>query len=924
MKKIIYIILSVGTIISCARFDDSELWDKVIDHEDRIADLETLCARMNSNITALQSIVTAIEEYDYVTKITEIIEDGRNVGYVITFSKSGAVTIYHGKDGNDGLDGEDGKDGHSPVIGVKKGADGHFYWTLDGEWLLDDEGNRIPTTGQDGADGEDGKDGQDGKPGQDGADGRPGAPGADGADGKDGVTPLLKIEEDYWYISYDDGATWEKLDKAVGEDGKNGTDGADGSDGEDGKSFFRSIDTSDEDYVIFTLADGTEIKMPTWKAFEELQIAVNKLNTNISSLQEIVSAIESNDFVTGIVPVTENGKVTGYTISFSKSLPVTIYHGKDGRDGTDGEDGKDGEDGYDGKDGHTPVIGVREDTDGIYYWTIDGQWLLGEDGEKIPTTGRDGEDGEDGKDGKDGVTPVLKIADGHWYISYDGGKSWEKEPLGPAASVKDNELFSEITYDDAYVYMTLKGGETLAVPRSEGGSTLLCRFDPVKVEGRNITFTGCLDVSEEDLAFSQVTLYYSNAETFNIYTAQSISTTTFDKDGNFSFLMADLAYGTWYRYCFLATVKAEKKYSNVNRVEVYHPYSAPADLDAAAARDLSAAGSANSYIVSESGLYRFKAVKGNSSESVGDIASAAIIWETFGTAVVPEFCSLIEAVCHKDGYIVIRIPDEYKEGNALVAARDSEGNILWSWHIWLTDMPAGQIYYNDAGTMMDRNLGAVSAVPGDVGALGLLYQWGRKDPFLGSSSISEDKQAVSTIKWPKSVKSDSITGTSEYASAHPTTFITHNPTYKTYDWYFTDSDLCDTTRWAVSEAPKSVYDPCPPGWRVPDGDKTGVWPTAVGGYKSMTVTYDAVNRGYNLTTVLGDDEVIWYPLTGSLNYTNARLMYVSTHTYYQAADVYSSKNMIDTAAMKMGNAGTINPYYGVYRGRANPVRCISE
>ena len=90
------------------------------------------------------------------------------------------------------------------------------------------------------------------------------------------------------------------------------------------------------------------------------------------------------------------------------------------------------------------------------------------------------------------------------------------------------------------------------------------------------------------------------------------------------------------------------------------------------------------------------------------------------------------------------------------------------------------MYYNNAGTMMDRNLGVTSATPGDVGALGLLYQWGRKDPFLGSSSISSNIEAASTITWPSAVSSDSSNGTTEYAIANPTTFIIYNSS--NYDW----------------------------------------------------------------------------------------------------------------------------------------------
>ena len=149
--------------------------------------------------------------------------------------------------------------------------------------------------------------------------------------------------------------------------------------------------------------------------------------------------------------------------------------------------------------------------------------------------------------------------------------------------------------------------------------------------------------------------------------------------------------------------------------------------------DLSALSTANCYILNRSGSYCIAAVKGNDSEAwLTKAESAEILWETFGTSTVPKDGDLIKSVSYKDGYIAFQTADTFKEGNAVVAAKDVEGNILWSWHIWMTDQPQEHVYNNNAGTMMDRNLGAVSAVSGDVGAIGLLYQWGRKDPFLNA------------------------------------------------------------------------------------------------------------------------------------------------------------------------------------------------
>lgn len=99
---------------------------------------------------------------------------------------------------------------------------------------------------------------------------------------------------------------------------------------------------------------------------------------------------------------------TGYLITFSTGKTITIYHGKNG---TDGEDGKDGQH---GTDGVTPTISVKKDTDGIYYWTVNGDWLL-DDGKKVKAEGTDGADGQPGTDGNDGVdgingiTPQFKI-----------------------------------------------------------------------------------------------------------------------------------------------------------------------------------------------------------------------------------------------------------------------------------------------------------------------------------------------------------------------------------------------------------------------------------------------------------------------------------------------------------------------------------
>lgn len=264
MRKLFIMFAIVATLfaVGCQKYNDKPLKNRVVELENRVTTLEELCKKMNTNISSLQTIVGALQNNDYVTGVVPVISNGETIGYTITFAKNSPITIYHGKDGangadgkdgvngsngKDGINGADGKDGHTPVIGVRQDTDGVYYWTLDGEWLLDGAGNKVKAEGRDGQNGADGKDGINGSDGK------------DGENGKDGITPQLKIENGYWYVSTDNGTTWTNLGKATGEDGKDGANGIDGKDG--GDSIFQSI-TQDEDNVYFTLADGEIITLP--------------------------------------------------------------------------------------------------------------------------------------------------------------------------------------------------------------------------------------------------------------------------------------------------------------------------------------------------------------------------------------------------------------------------------------------------------------------------------------------------------------------------------------------------------------------------------------------------------------------------------------------------------------------------------------
>ena len=299
MKKILCFLFAVSILSGCGDdYDDSALTGRVEDLENRVAKLEELCKQMNTNISSLQALVNALQDNDYISGVTPITKDGETIGYTISFAKSAPITIYHGEDGKDGQDGkpgEDGNDGSTPIIGVKQDTDGVYYWTLNGDWLTDDSDNKIQAEGRDGADGkpgEDGNDGQDGKPGEDGNDGQDGKP---GEDGKDGITPQLKIEDGYWYVSYNDGASWTQLGKATGDKGEPGEPGQAGG-------IFKDVEETD-DSVIFTLNDDSTITIPKATASETLDIvfgntdSINVLPDKTYEIEYTITGADENTLI---------------------------------------------------------------------------------------------------------------------------------------------------------------------------------------------------------------------------------------------------------------------------------------------------------------------------------------------------------------------------------------------------------------------------------------------------------------------------------------------------------------------------------------------------------------------------------------------------------------------------------------------------
>jgi len=167
-----------------------------------------------------------------------------------------------------------------------------------------------------------------------------------------------------------------------------------------------------------------------------LESLVDIVNSDLASLKTIADALKNADYITNI---TQNA-AGDWVINFYKHGPIVIHNGKDAI---------------------MPNIAVEQDpTDGNYYWKLNGDWLTGPDGQRVKANGKDGKDGangENGKDGKDGISPQVRIVDGQWEVSTDGGATWIK--TGTLVQGKDGENGKNAnTIVDVRTYWTEDGG----------------------------------------------------------------------------------------------------------------------------------------------------------------------------------------------------------------------------------------------------------------------------------------------------------------------------------------------------------------------------------------------------------------------------------------------------------------------------------
>ena len=614
LQPFIFILLMLA---ACTPYDDSEIKNTLQQHESRLSQLETLCSRLNGDISTLRSLIEALEKKNYVTGVSRYEEGGIEMGYILTFDKSDPIIIKHGKNG---------QDGHNPVIGTKQFTDGKYYWTLDGNWLYNAAGNKLPVQGE------------------------------------DAITPKLIIQDGYWYVSYDNEKTWEKAGQATGADGD---------------SFFKSV-TETDDAVILVLADGTTITLDKEKAL---------------------------------------------TIMFDTSEGLGILPGE------------------------KRTIG----------YTIAG----GSESTLVKAIGQNG---------------------------------WKAKVIAKDASKGTLEIQAPETLTD----------DEIIVLVSDGNRTIM----------RTISFEeGVIRSNIQSLVIKGA----GESVSVDLQSNLAISATS-----SAAWLSCSLKAATRSLAPYILEVSASKNLSDKERVanvrvtdssgKVVHSIVVIQNYYDAYENyvDLSGGGeTANCYLINKAGEYMFPIIKGNGSKGVIISGDTADIPDAADAGIVWQDADIIASVGVHKGYVVFETTQTWRKGNAVLAVKNAEGTILWSWHIWSTDYVLGSndipVYNHSKKNlykMMARTLGETNgAAP--------FYQFGRKDPFPARS--------VDAVKLGSS-------GSLEASIQQPDIFFANSGsdwcTSSRINWWDAGCSAYNssTTSASTLRGNKTIYDPCPAGYRVPPDD----------------------------------------------------------------------------------------------------------
>ena len=363
----------------------------------RIEKLEKRCNEMNTTIQGLRTLVNTLQENDYVTRVETIYDGNAIIGYTICFTHSDPITLYNGTDAG------------TPELGLALGEDGIYYWTVkypgdeQATFITDNFGVRLPASA---------------------------------------TSPILKIENGYWMVTYDNGDIWYNLGKATGEDGK---------------SFFNSlVPSTSGDYVILSLLNGTTLSVPVWDHFQKLEQAYQQSYQNLVSFLALSNHFLDKISVSSVLPILRNEETIGYRLVLTDGSSYSFYNGTTT---------------------NIPSILVQEQDD-ILYWAIrygndpDFDWILDENGNFVRA------------DAPEGLIPkiTLKRQYGvdnlyYWAIAYGNEEPQfllhKGEKVAASAQAPDPVIKSIVEVLEDRVRITLSDKQEIYIPLAHAFSLSL-------------------------------------------------------------------------------------------------------------------------------------------------------------------------------------------------------------------------------------------------------------------------------------------------------------------------------------------------------------------------------------------------------------------------------------------------------------------
>lgn len=526
-----------------------------------------------------------------------------------------------------------------------------------------------------------------------------------------------------------------------------------------------------------------------------------------------------------------------------------------------------------------------------------------------------------------------------------------------------NVTWKEVANADGYVYVF------------DGGAEQATTATALTIDGLRYGSSHTLKIKAVDSSKSFAdSPWYETAFTLNTAFTLGDITLSVSNQTESSFVVSwNAAEGAEYYEVALATSSTIERVNGLQKEftglaeGVYHVMVRPATSDADYApaawvrinaktqESIADELAANSYLIEEAGAYTFAPFKGNSGEAVENIVGVALLWQ--------DTPGLINEVSF-EGEKVRFVVNEGVYGNAVIAAFGEAGvsETLWSWHIWVPEQAIESLPMITGFNVMNMNLGAMTTASDNVKCYGLLYQWGRKDPFTGSPTLTGSTTTVNApiynlegeqIAYAVAKSRQSV----EFAIANPATYIA--PYLVDYtDWCSTSDDsLWGNAEGHVRESgslkyenlgEKTMYDPCPAGWRVPPimafSKFTSTGAAVMGNYAQTAVAdrngdgvvdFDDYNNGYYFTlsgntTSFFPAASRWYGAYGALYGSVAGHSGVYWSNSIYKSTISSQQNSLMATAclnyMSPTAAGTcfVSAMGGGARSDASSVRCVAD